>query len=66
MAKKPSVDEALEAWREAEEKYRKAVDGFLDDKKKSPKAGKDDAVTITKARTKADRRMATYFETCLR
>jgi hypothetical protein len=61
---KPSKKEALAAWREAEEKYRKALVPYLDESAPG-KIDKTVAVTITKARVKADRKMEAYLHSCL-
>jgi len=59
MAKK-SKSESLAEWREAEDKYRAIVDGYLQPDA-SKKIDKDAAVEIAKARAKADKRL----EACL-
>ena len=61
---KPSKKEALAAWREAEDKYRKTLEPFLDDDR-SEKLDKAAAVLITKARVKADRKFESYLHACL-
>ena len=62
---KISKSEALDRWRDAEEKYRKAVEAYLDPKKPAS-VDKAAAMAITKARVKAEERRATYFDRCLR
>ena len=59
---KPTKDEAQEAWREAEVRYQTLITKYVDG---VTKLDKDAALAITKARTKADRRMADYFRRCL-
>ena len=59
MAKK-SKSEALADWRDAEDKYRSTVDGYLLPES-TTRIDKDAAVEIAKARAKADKRL----ETCL-
>jgi hypothetical protein len=59
MAKK-SKSEALADWREAEDKYRSIVDGYLLPES-TTRIDKDAAVEIAKARAKAAKRL----ETCL-
>ena len=59
MAKK-SKSEALADWREAEDKYRSIVDGYLL-AESVKRIDKEAAVEIAKARAKADKRL----ETCL-
>lgn len=62
MAKKRARIEALEAWDEAEQKYRKVIAPYLPSGDKEPeKLTTEAAVAITRARTKADHRM----ESCL-
>lgn len=61
---KPTKADALAAWRDAETKYRKALEPYLDDKSVG-KIDKAAAVTITKARVKADKRLETYLHRCL-
>jgi hypothetical protein len=61
---KPSKKEALAAWREAENKYRTALEPFLQDDM-AGKVDKSVAVMITKARVKADKKMELYLRTCL-
>lgn len=56
--------EALEAWRKAEQRYQEAIAPFLADK--PGKVRKDDAVAITKARVKADKRREAYLDRSLR
>ena len=59
MAKFDST-EALNAWRKAEQRYQDAIAPFLVDR--PAKLRKDDAVTITKARVKADRKLEAYLD----
>ena len=66
MAKKRSHKESLKAWREAEERYRQAVEPYFPDGDgQPPKLTKDKAVALSKARAKADRRMQQYFKSLL-
>lgn len=61
---KSDRDEQLERWAQAETKYRAAADTVLDGR--GEKFDKAMAVTITKARVKADKRMQDYFSRALR
>jgi hypothetical protein len=61
---KPSKKEALAAWREAEGKYRAAIEPFLEDDMVG-NVDKTVAVMITKARVKADKKMELYLHLCL-
>jgi hypothetical protein len=63
MAKFDST-EALDAWRKAEQRYQDAIAPFL--VAKPPKLRKDHALTITKARVKADRKLEAYLDGSLR
>jgi len=62
---KISKDEARELWRDAEADYQSAVDACLTYSEDAGKLTKNAAVTITKARIRADRRMDEYFHRCL-
>ena len=64
MAKKRSTGDALAAWRSSEQSVRHLVDEILDSDPSSVKKG--DVLAVMKARADADRRMAHYFELCLR
>jgi hypothetical protein len=59
MAKFDST-EALDAWRKAEQRYQDVIAPFLVEK--PSKLRKDDAVSITKARVKADRKLEAYLD----
>jgi len=61
---KPSKKETLVAWREAENKYRKILEPFLDDERPE-KLDKAAAVMITKSRVKADKKLESYLHACL-
>jgi hypothetical protein len=61
---KPSKKEALAAWREAENKYRTALEPLLQDDM-AGKVDKSVAVMITKARVKADKKMELDLHLCL-
>ena len=61
---KPTRKEALAAWREAENKYRKTLEPFFEEGT-GAKLDKGVAVMVTKARVKADKKMELYFHTCL-
>ncbi len=61
---KPSKEESLTRWREAETKYRKLVESYLEEGT-AAKFDKGSAVLITKARVKADQRRDAYFHRCL-
>ena len=63
MAKISKAD-AQTAWRDAESRYQEAIARHLD-VKNSGKIDKDDAVSITKMRVKADKHMDTYLHHCL-
>ncbi len=63
MAKFDST-EALDAWRKAEQRYQEAIAPLL--VAKPSKVRKDDALTVTKARVKADRRREAYLDGSLR
>lgn len=56
--------EALDAWRKAEQRYQEAIAPFLGDEPRKVK--KDDAVAITKARVKADKKREAYLDGSLR
>jgi hypothetical protein len=60
---KPEISEALDAWRKAEQRYQDAVAPFLSGQR--DKLRKDDAVSITKARVRADRKLQTYLDRTL-
>jgi hypothetical protein len=55
---------SLDAWRKAEQRYQEAIAPHLVDK--PAKLRKDDAVAITKARVKADRKREAYLDGSLR
>jgi len=59
MAKFDST-EARDAWRKAEQRYQDAIAPFLVEK--PGKLRKDDALAITKARVKADRKLEAYLD----
>ena len=59
MAKFDST-EALESWRKAEQRYQDTIGPYL--VAKPSKLRKDDAVSITKARVKADRKLEAYLD----
>lgn len=64
MPKKRSTKETLAAWRQAEEAFAHAIAPYLDAGANS-KLTKDDAVLVTKVRSRADRRMHQYFKRAL-
>jgi hypothetical protein len=59
---KISKDEARADWAEAEARFREVAEKYLAD---GGKLDKDAALAISKARAKADKRMATYFKRVL-
>jgi hypothetical protein len=61
---KTDVFEALDAWRQAEAKYLKVIETFLD-ADNPQKVDKAAAVAITKSRVKADKRLDAYLHRCL-
>ena len=63
MAKFDST-EALDAWRKAEQRYQETIAPFLAEK--AGKLRKDDAVSITKARVKADKKREAWLDGSLR
>jgi hypothetical protein len=66
MAKRRSQQEALLAWHQAEERYGTAVRPFLPGGADSlPAMTKDVAVTLARARVKADNLMEEYVRICL-
>lgn len=66
MAKKRSQQETLDAWQEAEDRYTTAIRPYLPGGDKGPqKLTKSAAVSMSKARSKADRRRDAYFRRCL-
>lgn len=65
MAKKRTAKDALKAWRESEEAFRRAVEAHLPKGNDPAKLSKDTAVALTKSRGKADRRMQQYLKSAL-
>ncbi len=66
MAKKRTQQEALDAWQEAEDRYVTAIEPYMrGDSKGAQKLTKNAAVSMSKARSKADRRRDAYFRRCL-
>ena len=61
---KSERDELLEKWAVAEAKYRAAADAVLEGRRES--FDKATALSVTKARVKADKRMQDYFSRALR
>ena len=59
-----STSDALERWRDAEAKYTRTIEMYLDVDDPA-KIDRNAALRVTEARVKADKRREDYFHRCL-